>query len=72
MLPLGLGILLDPFAGSGAILAAAEALGYQCHGCERYPEYFEMAKTAIPRLAELPLGLQKSLTSVELVDGVAD
>ena len=31
-LPLGEGVVLDPFMGSGSTLAAAEAIGYQCIG----------------------------------------
>ena len=42
-LPLGLGLILDPFAGSGSTLAAAAALGYQAIGVERDPEYYQMA-----------------------------
>jgi site-specific DNA-methyltransferase (adenine-specific) len=51
MLPLGVGIVLDPFAGAGSTLAAAEAVGYQSIGIEKDPVYLEMAKSAIPRLA---------------------
>jgi DNA modification methylase len=50
-LPLGTGIVLDPFAGSGSTLAAACALGYQAIGLERDPEYFTLASAAIPKLA---------------------
>ena len=50
-LPLGEGTVLDPFAGSGSTLAAAEALGYRSIGLENDPEYFGMACDAIPRLA---------------------
>ena len=32
VLPLGRGIIVDPFAGSGAMLAAAEAVGYESIG----------------------------------------
>src|ERR1043166_5939893 len=63
-LPLGTGIILDPFAGSGSTLAAAEAVGYSSIGLEKDPEYFKMAEKAIPVLARLrvdqatlPLGL---------------
>ncbi len=53
MLPLGEGTVLDTFAGSGSTLAAAEAVGYECVGIERDPEYFALAKAAIPRLVSL-------------------
>ncbi len=49
-LPLGEGVVLDPFAGAGSTLAAAEAVGYQSVGIEKDPLYFEMAKAAIPKL----------------------
>ena len=52
-LPLGIGIVYDPFAGSGSTLAAAEALGYRSIGTDRDPQYFSMARTAFPRLAAL-------------------
>ncbi len=52
-LPLGEGIIADPFMGSGSTVAAAEAQGLSCIGIERHPDYFEMAKKAIPRLAQL-------------------
>jgi site-specific DNA-methyltransferase (adenine-specific) len=53
VLPLGEGIVLDPFAGSGSTLAAAEAVGYASIGIERDRAYFELARKAIPRLAAL-------------------
>ena len=52
-LPLGEGVLLDPFAGSGSTLAAAEAVGYASIGIERDPEFFSLAREAIPNLAKL-------------------
>ena len=51
-LPMGEGVVLDPFAGSGSTLAAAEHVGYESIGLERDPLYFKMAKTAIPKLAQ--------------------
>lgn len=53
VLPLGKGIVLDPFAGSASTLAAAEAVGYESVGVERDKTYFELAKTALPALAKL-------------------
>ena len=50
-LPLGTGVVLDPFAGSGSTLAAAAAVGYSAVGLERDPEYFVLAAEAIPKLA---------------------
>ncbi len=49
-LPLGEGVILDPFAGSGSTLAAAEAVGYASIGVEKDDRYFEMASSAIPKL----------------------
>ncbi|MEO8353139.1 MAG: site-specific DNA-methyltransferase, partial [Chthoniobacteraceae bacterium] len=53
VLPLGEGIVLDPFAGGGSTLAAAEANGYQSIGLERDAQYFEIACAALPKLAKL-------------------
>jgi site-specific DNA-methyltransferase (adenine-specific) len=53
VLPLGEGVVLDPFAGSGSTLAAAEAVGYRSIGVERDPQYFDLACDAIPKLARL-------------------
>ncbi len=49
-LPLGEGVVLDPFAGAGSTLAAAEAVGYASIGLEKDPHYFHMATEAIGRL----------------------
>jgi len=53
VLPLGRGVVLDPFAGSGSTLAAAEAVGYESVGIEKDIEYFRTAEKAIPTLARL-------------------
>ena len=52
-LPLGEGVVLDPFAGSGSTLAAAAACGIESIGLERNPEYYRMGVAAIPLLAKL-------------------
>lgn len=59
-LPLGEGVVLDPFAGAGSTLAAAEALGYDSIGVEKDERYFEMAKDAIPKLTELSVDANQS------------
>jgi DNA modification methylase len=51
VLPLGEGIVLDTFAGSGSTLAAAEAIGYESLGLENDSRYYEIATKAIPKLA---------------------
>ncbi len=58
VLPLGEGIVLDSFAGSGSTLAAAEAVGYQSVGVEKDSRYFNLATTAIPKLAAFKNGGQ--------------
>ncbi len=57
VLPLGEGVILDPFAGSGSTLAAAEAVGYASIGVEKDNHFFELARKAIPRLAAYKNGL---------------
>jgi len=52
-LPLGKGVILDPFMGSGSTIAAAAACGLQSIGLELRREYFQIAVSAIPRLAAL-------------------
>lgn len=54
-LPLGIGIVYDPFAGSSSTLAAAEAVGYRAIGTDRDVLYFAMGRTAFPALAKLPV-----------------
>lgn len=52
-LPLGRGIVLDPFCGAGSTLAAANHVGYDSIGIERDAAYFDLAVAAIPRLGKL-------------------
>lgn len=44
ILPLGEGVVLDPFAGSGSTLAAAEAIGYKSLGVELSTGWVRLAK----------------------------
>jgi site-specific DNA-methyltransferase (adenine-specific) len=53
VLPLGRGVVVDPFAGSGSTLAAAEAVGYESIGIEKDSKYFDVACSALPELAKL-------------------
>lgn len=52
-LPLGEGIILDPFMGAGSTIAAATHLGLKSVGVEVDAKYFRMARCAIPKLAAL-------------------
>ncbi len=52
-LPLGKGLLLDTFSGSGSTIAAAEALGYSAIGLERDGRYFEQSLDAVSSLSAI-------------------
>jgi DNA modification methylase len=52
-LPLGDGLVLDPFMGAGSTIAAAVAVGYRSVGVESDPAYFNAAVKAIPALSAL-------------------
>ncbi len=54
-LPLGSGIVLDPFMGAGSTIAAAVAVGYTSIGVEVDPVFFAMAEKAIPVLSSIPV-----------------
>jgi DNA modification methylase len=54
-LPLGIGIVYDPFAGSGSTLAAAEAVGYHAVGTDSDGQYFAMAKRVFRHLSSLQI-----------------
>ena len=56
VLPLGEGVVFDPFAGSGSTLAAAEAVHYASVGIERDREFFDMASASVSKLAALRVG----------------
>lgn len=51
-LPRG-GVVLDPFAGSGATIAAAEALGASSIGIERDPAIFRNSRYAVEHLQQV-------------------
>jgi len=53
LLPLGEGVVLDPFLGSGSTVAAASAVKYDAIGVEIDADYFAGAAAAIPKLAQL-------------------
>jgi site-specific DNA-methyltransferase (adenine-specific) len=55
-LPLGRGVILDPFMGSGSTIAAAAAVGYTSIGLEKDSAYFSIAEKAIPVLARFTPG----------------
>ena len=50
VLPLGEGIVLDTFAGSGSTLAGCNAVGYESIGIEKDAGFFLSAVKAIPKL----------------------
>ncbi len=68
-LPLGFGLIIDPFMGSGSTVAAAEAQGLSCIGVERFVDYFEISKQAIPKLARFTVEVEtKQLNLFDLLD----
>jgi site-specific DNA-methyltransferase (adenine-specific) len=64
-LPLGEGVILDPFAGSGSTVAAAEAVGLQSIGVERFVDYYKMACAAVPRLKQIEVPIVDSETAAK-------
>lgn len=58
-LPLGEGVIVDPFMGSGSTIAAAEALGLASIGVERHREYFDLAREAIPKLTAIDVKVRR-------------
>ncbi len=50
-LPLGEGVVLDPFMGGGSTIAAAVAIGYSSIGIELDPAFYKVAADGIPKLA---------------------
>lgn len=62
-LPAGRGILLDTFSGSGATIAAAVSLSYDCIGIEKDSQFYKMSQEAVPKLAALYVNPQKLNTA---------
>ena len=58
VLPLGEGIVVDPFMGSGSTIAAAEAIGISAVGVERVEEFYTMSRKSISQLAQLDVKIQ--------------
>ncbi len=56
-LPIGEGLVVDPFMGSGSTIAAAEAVGVTGLGAERFRDYFDLAKAVIPKLKALRMAV---------------
>lgn len=65
VLPLGEGIVADPFMGSGSTIAAALAVGVRAINIERHLEYYQMSRNAIPKLAVLKIASDGSSASQE-------
>jgi DNA modification methylase len=59
-LPLGKGIIVDTFCGSGSTVAACASLGYTSIGVEVNKEYVDMARHAVPKLAALETDVWKN------------
>lgn len=57
LLPLGRGLILDPFMGAGSTIAAASCLGYDGIGMEIDTTFYALAAKAVPRLAALYPGM---------------
>lgn len=53
VLPLGQGVVLDPFMGSGSTVAAAVAMGIHSIGVEKHEQYFQTATQSIERLSRV-------------------
>lgn len=66
-LPLGKGIIVDPFMGSGSTIAAANALGLQAIGIERFAEYYEMSIKAIPVLTNIKTSFDRKWQQLPLL-----
>jgi site-specific DNA-methyltransferase (adenine-specific) len=57
-LPLGQGIIVDPFMGSGSTLAAALHYGYEAIGIEKDQNFYHLAKESIIPLSKVAISSQ--------------
>ncbi|WP_447863070.1 DNA methyltransferase [Nitrospira calida] len=69
-LPLGVGVVLDPFMGGGSTIAAALSVGYESIGLEIDPTYYRMAAQAIPKLAVFPVNRNGHMPSIRMESDV--
>lgn len=69
-LPLGEGVVVDPFMGSGSTIAAGEAVGVQTIGIERYRDYYDMARKAIPKLKDIRIPFVDEKVGIKPPQGV--
>jgi site-specific DNA-methyltransferase (adenine-specific) len=58
-LPLGKGIIVDPFMGSGSTLSAALHYGYEAIGIEKDQSFYHLAKESIIPLSEISIDFQE-------------
>ena len=66
LLPLGDGVILDPFMGSGSTVAAALAVGYEAMGIEMDQKFYSLAEKSVAPLSALyPRMTGDSLSYVE-------
>lgn len=63
ILPLGEGVILDPFMGSGSTLAAANNQGVHSVGIEMSDEYFLLASKGVDQLSWMECNLDSELAS---------
>lgn len=63
-LPLGVGVIVDPFMGSGSTLAACEAMGLAGIGLERYRDYYDEACKSIPKLKDLSVQIPQTTSDL--------
>jgi DNA modification methylase/DNA-binding XRE family transcriptional regulator len=63
-LPLGEGVILDPFMGGGSTIAAAAANNYQSIGLELDKEFYNLSMKAIPKLATLDVSEKRGTSGI--------